>query len=303
VSNFNDQFIYAIIIIFIGYVLKRSRVIQEKDGEGLSRIIFNLTLPALIISSLSDMKIEYSLFLLVIIAFAYGLGMGALSILIFNREPPKIKGMLTMLVSGLNIGLFAYPLVEGIWGKDGVKYFGMFDIGNSLIVFGLLYLVANYYSFEKTELSVKDIFKKLIKSIPLMTYLTVCLFIVINLPIPEIVLDVTDVISSANTPLSFLLLGVYLHFSYEKGYYKRIFIVILVRYGIGTVIGLSLFYLFPFDDLFNYTMLIGFILPASLTVLPYSIEFNYDQKLVGTTINITILLSFLLLWGIANIFF
>src|SRR5699024_6225670 len=123
---------------------KRFQIVREKDGEGLSRIIFNLTLPALIISSLGDMKIELSLFLLVIIAFTYGLGMGAVGIFIFKKEPFKVKGMLTMLVSGLNIGLFAYPLVEGIWGKEGIVYFGMFDIGNSLIVFGLLYLMASY---------------------------------------------------------------------------------------------------------------------------------------------------------------
>ena len=40
-----------------------------------------------------------------------------------------------MIVPGFNIGLFAYPLVEGIWGQEGIKYFGMFDMGNAFIVF------------------------------------------------------------------------------------------------------------------------------------------------------------------------
>ena len=45
-------------------------------------------------------------------------------------------------------------------------------------------------------------------------------------------------------------------------------------------------------------MLIGFILPISFTVIPYSVEFGYDTKFVGTVNNLTIVISFLLMWGI-----
>src|SRR5690625_6203583 len=72
-SSFNEQFLLAIIIIAIGYILKKINIITELDGEGLSRIIFNITLPALIIVSFTDMTIEPSLFLLIVFGFVYGL--------------------------------------------------------------------------------------------------------------------------------------------------------------------------------------------------------------------------------------
>ena len=49
---------------------------------------------------------------------------------------------------GFNIRLFAYPLVEAIWGLEGLKYFGMFDMGNSIIVFGVCYIFTSVYSAE-----------------------------------------------------------------------------------------------------------------------------------------------------------
>src|SRR5690625_1329546 len=116
VSSFNEQFIYAIVIIAIGYILKHFNIIKESDGEGLSRIIFNLTLPALIIVSFSDIHMETSLFLLVLIGFFYGLLMAILGLFIFRKESYYVKGMLGMLVSGVNVGLFVYLLVDGIWG-------------------------------------------------------------------------------------------------------------------------------------------------------------------------------------------
>jgi predicted permease len=44
-SSFNHQFTYSIIIIALGYLLKRFNVLRREDGAGFSRIMFNLTLP------------------------------------------------------------------------------------------------------------------------------------------------------------------------------------------------------------------------------------------------------------------
>lgn len=300
-SSFNEQFLFAIIIIVIGYTLKRFNIITERDGEGLSRIIFNITLPALIIVSFTDITIEPSLFLLIIIGCLYGVMMAFIGIFIFRKEDRPTRGMLTMLISGFNIGLFAYPLVGGIWGKEGIQYFGMFDVGNAIVIFGVVYLIGSYYSSEDTELNAGIIIKKLSRSIPLMTYIIVCILAIIGFKIPSFILDVSEVISVANMPLSFLLLGIYLSFSLKKVYYKRIVKVLALRYVLGFIIGIALFFILPFNDMFKYTILLGFLLPIPLSVLPYAVEFDYDRKFVGTVSNLTILISFVLLWAIANI--
>ena len=46
----------------------------------------------------------------------------------------------------MNIGLFAYPLVEAIWPSKGMIYFGMVDIGGAIIMFGITYFVGSYFS-------------------------------------------------------------------------------------------------------------------------------------------------------------
>ncbi|MDF2789293.1 MAG: Membrane transport protein, partial [Neobacillus sp.] len=45
----NQEFLYIIIIIAFGYLLKRLNILQEKDGEVISKIIFKITLPALVL--------------------------------------------------------------------------------------------------------------------------------------------------------------------------------------------------------------------------------------------------------------
>ncbi len=296
------QFLYCILIISLGYILKRGNIIKEKDGEGLSRIIFNLTLPSIIIVTFSDITLESSLFLLIFIGFLYGVLIGFFGLFVFRKKQRNIKGMLGMMVPGLNIGLFAYPLVEAIFGKEGITYFGMLDVGNAFIVFGLSYLIGSFYSKEDVKLDFKTVVTKMSKSIPLMTYIIVVIINLIGLTLPSVIVDVADIISGANMPLSLLLLGIYLNFSFEKSYVKLMLQYLGLRYGVGLLLGVLCFFVFPFDEMFKYTVLLGFLLPTSMSVLPYSVEFEYNQKFVGTLSNLTIIISFILLWLLANLF-
>lgn len=300
-DGFNQQFLYSISIIIVGYILKRFDVIREREGEGLTRIVLNVTLPCLLIVSFSEITIDPSLFLLVIISVGYGVLMALIGLFVFRNEQTQTKGMLAMMLPGFNIGLFVFPLVEGIWGTEGLKYFGMFDAGNAFILFGVNYIIASYFAPGDIKLDYKQMAVKITKSIPLMTYVLVCSINLIGLQLPNLVLDVSGIISQANMPLSLLLLGIYLNLRFDKSNLKLLTKFIALRYVIGLTVGLLLFWLLPYEDMFKYTILICLILPTATTSLAYSVQFNYDTKFVGTISNITIIISFVLLWVIANV--
>ncbi|WP_066187319.1 MULTISPECIES: AEC family transporter [Gracilibacillus] len=300
-SGFNEQFLISITIVMIGYVLKRVQLVKEKDGEGIARVIFNLTLPCLIIVTFNDVTFAPSLFYLVVIAFVYGLICAGLALFVFRKHSREVKGTFGMMVPGLNIGLFAYPLVEGLFGLEGLKYFGMLDVGNAFIVFGLTYIIAGYFASGSGTLEMRSIAVKLSKSVPLMTYFLVCLINLFGLSLPSTFIDITNVISVANMPLSLLLLGLYLNFSFAKGYGKMLVAFLATKYGLGLIMGTACYLLLPVDEMFKFTLLIGFILPTPASVLPYSIMFGYNQRLVGTASNLTMIVSFVLIWVIVNV--
>lgn len=296
IANINSQFLLSIFIIAVGYAFKRLKIIKEEDGDGVSRIIFNITLPALIIVSFDTMKLSLSLGLLTMMSMGFGVLMSILSIFLFRREPESVRGALTMITPGFNIGLFAFPLVQALWGQDGLKYFGMFDMGNTITLFIFCYLLAAYFSPNETKIDGKRIVKALLTSVPLMCYFIVLILNVSGLHFPRAILDISAILSKANMPLSLLLLGFYLNFTFDKAYLKYMGKVVLVRYGIGLLAGITLFLLMPYDLLFRYTLLIGLTLPIGMAVIPYAVQFNYDKRFIGTLCNLTIIISFFLIW-------
>ena len=297
----NQEFIYIIAIIIIGYLLKRVNILKEKDGETISRIIFNITLPALVIVTLNSVKIEPSLMLLPIMIVLYGILSFVLAYFVFKKEDKELKGTLMMLASGYNVGLFVFPIVEAIWGAEGLLYFGMFDVGNSVIVFGLVYLVGSYFSEEGLTLKPISILKKFSKSIPFMSYVIMSILNFSHIHLPAGIIDVATTISKANMPLSLLLLGLYLNFKFEKQYIRPITKFILFRYGLGLVVGFVLYFFLPVNEMFKYTLLMGLILPIGLAVIPYAHEFKYKTTLlIGTISNICIVISIVILYIFAN---
>lgn len=295
-SSFHLQFLLSITIILLGYLLKRSNIVKESDGEAIARIVFNVTLPSVIIVTFSNVEFDIHLLWLVIIGLVFGLLNWLIAFIVFRDKSTRTKGTLMMMVPGLNIGLFAYPLVEGIWGFEGLKYFGMLDVGNAFIVFGLTFLIAAYYAGGKGTVEIRTIFFRVFRSVPLIAYFLMFSIRVIDFSLPEFMIDTASVISAANMPLSLLLLGIYLNFSMRKEHLQQIMAFLLTKYGIGITLSILCFFLIPIDGLFLYTLVIGFILPTPTSVVPYAVIFKYDKRLIGTASNLTILISFVLIW-------
>ncbi len=297
----NQEFLYIISIIALGYLLKRVNILKESDGEIISRIIFNITLPALVIVSLNSVKIELSLMMLPVMVVLFGVLSVFLAFFLFKNEDKEMKGTLMMLTSGFNVGLFVYPIVEAIWGAEGLLYFGMFDVGNSILVFGLVYLVGSYFSEEGLALKPISIVKKFSKSIPFMSYIVMSILNFSHIHLPSGVIDVAAIISKANMPLSLLLLGLYLNFSFKKQYVRPITKFLLFRYGFGLFSGVALYMFLPFNEMFRNTLLMGLILPIGMAVIPYAHEFKYKTTLlIGTISNICIMVSIVLLYIFAK---
>jgi len=300
----NEEFLYIVLIIALGYVLKRIGILQEKDGETISKLIFKITLPALVLVTFDTVEIELKLILIPIIVLVYGIIISLLGMVIFKNEKKELKGSFLMMSSGFNVGLFAFPLVFAIWGIDGLTYFSIFDVGTSLIVFGISYILGSYFSEEGLSLKPVSILKKLTKSIPLMTYLIASTLNLSHIKLPEMVINVASTISQANMPLCLLLLGLYLNFKFEKQFLKPMIKFLTFRYGVGLLIGVTLFFLLPYEAMFRYTVLIGLLLPVASSVIPFAVEFKYSNesiRLIATITNITILVSIVILYVFAHL--
>lgn len=301
-ADVNYVFLLSLTIILIGFVLKKLNIIKEDDGKGIAKLIINITLPALILTVIPNINIIPSLLFLPLISIGFSIFVLFISYLIFRDYPRKIKGIILMCVIGFNIGLFAYPLIEGIWGAEGLQYIALFDTGNALIIFGVCYSIAAIYSpqenieEDESKVDMKYIARKLLTSPPLLAYIVALILNFSDVEFPILISDILGIISRANMALTLLLLGIYLNFEFQKEEWGTVFKILGIRYAFGLAVGIVLYIFLPFNELYKTIVLIGLILPIGMAVVPFAVEYGYNEKLVGITTNISILASFILMW-------
>lgn len=299
----NVVFGSASAIISIGYLLKSFGFIKTSDGKAISNFLMHTTFPALVFTTMLKVDLRPELVWMPVICIVFGCISSILGFLIFKKEDPAYRGILTMGSAGFNLGLFAYPLIEGVWGWQGLTYAIMFDLGNSFINFIVNYGMGTYLSAKhQTKNLAKTIAKKVLTLPPLQAML---LGLVCNLAlfkIPAIPLDVIETISKGNKPMVLLLMGIYFSIRLPKKSFQKVFQVLTLRYVLGLSVGITLYYVLPLSDNYRNMLLICLILPAGMTLITYSDEFDFDTGIAAALVNFSMLISFTLMWLLVSIF-
>jgi hypothetical protein len=298
----NTVFICALVIISFGYFLKHKKIITENEGKVISKLLMHTTFPALIIVTMMRVHFEAKLLLLPVISLCFSIFSMLTTAWVFKGQGSKHRALFIMGSGGFNLGLFAYPLIEGIWGPAGMVYAAMFDLGNSLAIFGLVYGTGVFLSDKKEGVTVKENIKKaFLKIITLVPFQALLIGMIINLTqfkLPTILVDILDILARGNKVIALLIMGIYLNISLTSETFQQVSKVLVIRYFWGLVLGFLCFYFLPFEPLYRTVLLIVLIIPVGMTLLPFSDELGYDTKIAGMLVNISMLISFALIWAL-----
>ncbi|MBQ7769398.1 MAG: AEC family transporter [Oscillospiraceae bacterium] len=127
-----------LIFISVGYILRRSHKLPDEAGKVMSLLCVMVFSPAYSILNLSKNvridKMAENLQLL-----GYGLGFAVVAVvtgLILGKamgKSPMDKSSLTYAFTFPNYGYFGYPVIEGVFGKEGLGDFMVFAIPMSIL--------------------------------------------------------------------------------------------------------------------------------------------------------------------------
>lgn len=278
-------------IIFLGYGLKRVGFFKQEDFGILSRITIRITLPATIITSFGGKVIDRSLLLLVFLALGGGLIYVGIGFLI-NRGNGKEKQSFEMLnLAGYNIGTFVIPFAQSFLGPMGVIATSLFDTGNAVICLGGAYSMASMVK-NGNGFSIREIAKALSKSVPFVCYVLMLLMNLVKLPVPDFVMSCAQIIGNANAFMAMLMIGV--GFNLESGDKTQIATItrlLLIRYGVGSVLAMFFYFCLPFAAEVRQALVILAFSPIASAVPAFTGELKGDVGLSSALNSISIIIS------------
>ena len=148
------------------------------------------------------------------------------------------------------------------------------------------------------KFSVKKIANKLIRSVPFLCYMVMIVTNLCRMPVPGVVFEFADIIAGANAFMAMLMIGVGFKLSGDRSQLGAILKILIVRYSVAAVIGLSCFFLLPFALEVRQALLILAFSPIASAAPAFTAEMDGDVGLSSAVNSISIIVSIMIIVGI-----
>ena len=195
-------------IVIVGYGAGKLGYLGGDFDRQLSRLVINLTCPALILSSamtgeLPDRKYILPLLLISIVTYAVLTGVAFLLPRYLTRQKADEGAVGFALMFG-NVGFMGYPVVASIFGHEAVFYAAVLNVVNTFVVF----TVGTMLITGKSEVEGGRFQKKVLYSTPMLAaYLTMLIVILRIDNIPEWISQPLIMLGNITVPAALLIIG------------------------------------------------------------------------------------------------
>ena len=287
-------FIYASILL-IGYFGKKINVFKREHTKFLNNIICYITLPAAIINGFQGVTLTPTLFIGLAIGLFTNIILLILGQLFAKNKSNNEKAIFIFSANCFNIGNFAIPFLTGLVSADGFAAICIFDISVAIMCFGVNVAIANSIMKNDGKIQVLKVIKKICTSPVFITYIVLILLSLINIKVPSLVLELTNVVGNANSFLAMLCVGILFQFKLSKEKWSIVCKVLLLRILICGSVSIIIYFLIPLPEDIKIALCVILMAPCAGAAPALTESAGADGSIAAVINSISIPLSMALM--------
>lgn len=288
-SQVFNQVMILFLIMIIGFIARKTKILNKDINRGLSELLINITLPLLIVSSF-NMKYESEMMsrgkMILLYSIIIHVSLIFLGNLLFIKIDKNKKDVLRFITVFSNVGFMGYPILDSIYGQVGVFYAAIFNIPFNILVWTVGVM---FFTGEK---DIKAVKKVLVNPAFIAVIVGLIIFrFSIKLPVP--ILSTFQMVGSITTPISMIIIGSML----ADSEMKEIFADFTIYYGaiIRLIIIPALIYVIfrslNVDEMLMKICVILQAMPAAVTTAIIAEKYGGDAVYASQIVFITTILS------------
>ncbi|MFW6035080.1 MAG: AEC family transporter [Halothermotrichaceae bacterium] len=287
-----NQILILFLIILVGYIIKKKDIINEEINKGLSNILLEITLPALIINSLISIKITseiiYNLKVITIVSLLSYLMLIILVTLITKYMSLSInkRTVFIFLIVFANVGYMGLPVVNAVYPDYGIP---LAIINNA--AFNIFVWTYGVYIFTSARDKGKIKLRKLLNNGIIAVIIGfIILFTGINLgPVH----GALESVGHMTFPLSMLIIGSSLtNVKFKKILKdKSLYLLIFLKLLILPVLGLFILRQFNIPEIVSNISVMMLAMPSGAIGVIFAEKYDSDYTFASEGVFFTTLFS------------
>ena len=273
--------ITMLILLLTGYVLVKINVIQNEFRKSLTDLIIKFILPCNIIKSFImefDMQIMGSCIVVLLVSSATQVLSLFLARLLFDRAEDGKRQPLLYTIQVSNAGFLGNPIVEGLYGAQGLLYGSLYLIPQRIMMWSY-----GITCFSGTR--GKGVLKKVLTHPCIVAAFIGLVLMVTQLPLPLWLEKPMGMVGSCNTALSLIVIGgVLAELDPRHVISKPALLCCFVRLLLLPLLVLAGCLALKLDPLVMQISVILAGMPAPLTSAMLASQYGKDDKLAASLI-------------------
>lgn len=275
-----------LILIMVGYILKSIKFLNEDDGEVLKKILFNISLPSLVLYSILTSKFSGN-YMIIFILVPSSMIIQFILLFIFGKLYIKNKkDFANLILSGVmgNTAFLGYPLVEIFFGINNLPYGILYDQAHFYTFLLIIYPLISYISGNNIK-SIKSSFI----SPPIFAFLTG--LILRNFYIPTLVIDLLNIFKASVTPLVMLYIGINLEFSFSINDLTYLLPVTIFKLIIFPFLFYFISSFFVIQKNILNVLLLQSMMPTMMATIIFGAQIGLNKKTLAKAVGLTTIIS------------
>ena len=286
--------ISIVLMIGLGYFLKRIDFLSEKDIDPLNKIVMYILMPCMIFSALysADMSLLPTLGILPFVILTASIGSGVISYIVLKRLHYDDKKIWSVLITVMiaNTAFMGYPVNLGVYGHPGFLRAIFCDLATTC-----MFLLLSFVLVLKFGGTVKRALREILLFPPLWAVVLGISFNLLNIPIGPVLDKTVNYLADGAIPLIMISLGL----SIELGGLARskamVIFTSIVKLGVFPLIALVVVSLLGLTGLQHDVGIIEAAMPSGMLSLLLAITYKLDYELTSDCILINTVISLITL--------
>ncbi len=273
------------IVMLFGFIICKTGYIEAKAKDSISKLIVNLILPCLIISSISKQEFKSELLediLLVFVMTLFCIGtlfcLGVITAKIL-KIPNATKSVHKLLMTLGNVIFIGYPIITAMYGDEGFIYAIIYWMINDLFLW-----TVGVIMFSRDESGKSSPLKKLANPNTISFAIATVMFI-LGIKLPPIIHRAAEEVGALTTHLSMIFIGMALATVNIKNAIKKwwIFVIAPIKLVIMPIIFILIFKFFGIKEVILGAVVLEAAMPAQtvLTILANEHKADFEYAAVG----------------------
>lgn len=283
-QSVESQMLVLFLAIILGYVARKTKIMNDQFDGHFSRLVLNVTLPCMILSSvllndnLPDAGTVGTIFLLSCASYAIILAI-AIAVPFLLRFPKMSRGTYSFMIAFGNVGFIGFPVLSSIFGEGAILYAAIFNIPFNLLVF----TIGVFMLSDPEEGSIRErllVGAKNMLSPTLLACFAAMLLAVFRVTESGVLGQSLDIIGQMTTPAALLIIGSTLAKMPLRDMLSnvRAYVVAAFRLVVVPVVIFLIFRMFVDDPMMLGTIVITAGMPVATNGTLLCLQYGGDLK-------------------------